>query len=339
MTPKWDVRVDLLEFTHRWPLAILAFLVGGILGLVVSFIFPTSYAAETTLFVAYNADAIFRNPDDYKNWHMGELNALIVTPDVIQETHDRLRQIDPYWENVSTEELKASLNVYWRNTGKWRLVVESDTAQHASQALEIWEDVFLETYQRASEAAFNMTTLRRQIEDMNAAQAEARTRAAVLMSVKGGIQAWVESVTLLPDDQPVDSIVRWQLWSLAARAAGYDPAWDALLKSFPAPGAILNDYITWLEQAIVSLDVAIETLESQIESIESERMDIEPLYQSALQESRGLSSMIHVERGSNSPPDTSPLRQTGLAALVGGLIGLMAWTIIGLVPISIKAVK
>jgi len=339
MTPEWDVRVDLLEFTHRWPIAILAFLVGCILGLIVSFTFPTPYAAETTLFVAYNADAIFRNPDDYKNWHMGELNALIVTPDVIQETLDRLRQIDPYWENVSTEELQASLNIYWRNTGIWRLVVENDTAQHASQALEIWEDVFLETYQRASQAAFKMTTLGSQLHNLNTNQAEAKTRAAELWSAESGIQAWMESVSHLPDDQPVDPIIRWRLWSLAARAAGYDPAWDALLENFPPAGANLGEYVTWLDQALTSLDAAIETLESQIASIESERMEIEPLYQIALEESRGISSMIYVERGSNSPPDTSPLRQTGLAALVGGLIGLMAWVIIGLARISIKAIK
>jgi hypothetical protein len=336
MTPEWDARQYLLEYTHRWPLAILAFLVGALLGLAGSYIFPTPYASETTLFVAYNSDALFRNPDDYKNWHMGELNALMVAPDIVQETHARLRQIDPYWDEVPTEELRGNLIITWRNTGTWRLVVESDTAHHASTALDTWVEVFLETYQNASNAAFELTMLSGQLEDLNIKQAEAKIRYAELIGVREGIQAWMELVSQSPEELPLDLNERWRLWSLVSRAAGYDPAWEVLLRSFPEPDAVLHEYNTWVEASMVSLGAGIETLETQIETFETLRVDINTQYSKALEESRGLSSSIHLEKGSDSPPDTKALRNTSLAVLVGGLIGVIVWFVVGLVRTSFK---
>ena len=336
MTPEWDARHYLLEYTHRWPFAILAFLVGALLGLAVSLIFPTPHASETTLFVAYNSDAIFRNPDDYKNWHMGELNALMVAPDVVQETHDRLRQIEPYWDEIPIEVLRDSLIISWRNTGTWRLGVESDTAQHASTALDTWVDVFLETYQNASNAAFELIMLSGQLEDLNIKQAEAKTRYAELVGVREGLHAWAESVSQSPEGQSFDLNERWRLWSLASRAAGYDPAWEVLLNSFPEPDAAMHEYIIWSESSLVSLGAGIETLETQIETFETSRVDTTAQYEKALAESRGLSSSIYVERGSESAPETKPVRNTGLAALVGGLIGMIVWLVVGLVRASLK---
>ena len=339
MTTNWNARLYLLEFSHRWSLAILAFLIGCLVGFFVSIIIPTSFFAETTLLVTYNADAIFRNPEDYKNWHMGELDALIVAPDVVQETHERLRKIDPYWESVSTEELTQSFDVQWRNTGTWRLVAKSNTAQHATQALETWRDVFLETYQRASSAAFDMLILSDQVSNLSREMADAKTRYSVLIGTRDSMQAWRDVFTKLAQDRIVDTSTRWKLKSLAAHAAGYDPAWGSLLERFPSPDAFAVEYVIWLEEALAYLETGIEALDAKITSDEAELAELEIQYQTAIDDSRGLSSMVHVEKVTNSSPIIKSSRNTGLAALVGGLIGLIAWFVFGLIRISLKSFK
>jgi len=336
---EWDSRIYILKYTHRWPIAFLAFLVGCILGLVISFVLPTSYKAENTLFVAYNADLIFRNPEDYKNWHMEQLNALAIAPDVIQKTLDNLQKIDPYWENVSSEELKQSLDVQWRNTGIWHLVVISNTPEHASQALTTWKNVFLETYQQSTFAALDMLSLNARIYSLNRELLAVKTRNAELSRIKEALLTINESITEKPGNLGLDLLTRSRLYSLIARASDYDPAWNSLLNNFPSTDATSDNYLPWTEEAFINLDIAIEDLTAQIDSHETELSKLEKNLEQASQASRGLSTNVYIEQDANSQNILSPTLQTSLISLVGGLIGLIVWFVIGLVQSSLKISK
>lgn len=339
MSQNWDKRSAILEYMHRWPLALVAFLLGCLVGLAVSFLFSTPHTAETTLFVAYNADAVFRNPDDYKNWQMGQLNALMVAPDVVEETHTRLKELDPYWETVTYDELMPSLGIHWKNTGTWRITVESDTPEHASQALQTWVDVFLETYNQASSAALNVEIIGDRVDTINNELFNTRSRMAELISIQESMRSESDSLSGSERDQPLDPLARWRLGSLAARASGFDPAWITLLTRFPAADASQVEYIDWLNRSIESLEVAAETLSDQLEDYESDLADFKAMQEDELNASRGLSSTVFVEKSTTSPPVTAPLRQTELVVLIGGLLGLIGWFIYGLVLISMKNPK
>ena len=63
MSNNWNLRADILEITHRWTLPFFAFLIVSLLGIGVSFLLPSPYRAESDLYVAYIADAIYRNQE------------------------------------------------------------------------------------------------------------------------------------------------------------------------------------------------------------------------------------------------------------------------------------
>ena len=90
MLTESTLRDEILHRAHFWPLPFLVFLAGCLLGWGAALLWPSPYRAETTLHVSYNADSIFRNPDDYKNWQMEELNTLVLAKGTLQETLARL---------------------------------------------------------------------------------------------------------------------------------------------------------------------------------------------------------------------------------------------------------
>jgi len=336
MESNWDARIHILRYTHRWPIAIIAFIVGCVIGLLVSYLIPPVYNAETTLNVAYNSDAVFRNPDDYKNWHMGVLNAFIIAPDVLQETLTRLQETDPYWLNITPEELSQNLDVQWRNTGTWKLIATSDTPEHASQMVETWEEVFLEKYQVSSAASSDLTVLQAHIGNISQQIRNINLRITELKDIEQALTSSAESISKMDDSKVLDTNLRWKLNALAARASGFDPAWNTLLEKFPDEGAPPSEYISWINEVLVSIDISIEMLNSRLEILENEQAALESEYKTAEENSRGLSSSLHVEKGSDFPPVVTSSINTGMIVLIGGVIGLMIWLIVGLVKISFK---
>lgn len=336
MSSSWDSRVALLRYLHRWPIGLAAFLIGALVGLAIAYIIPSPSIAESTLFVSYNADAIVRNPDDYKNWQMGQLNALIVAPDIVEATYNTLTEIDPYWLTVTQDDLMRSLGIHWRNTGTWRLAVTSDTPEHASQALQIWVDYFLNAYQLAVVSAHNSETLAQSLGAINLELIETKSRAAELEEIKVIMQETIQELSSRPQDEPLDTAARWRLGSLAAQASGYNPAWVTILTRFPTADALPAEYTEWVERTLGSLNIELETIYARIANLETEKVDYETKQGEYIDASRGLSSTVNVESGTNSAPAVTPLRQTGVLILIGGIIGLLTWFVYGLIKISLK---
>jgi len=336
MSSSWDSRVALLRYLHRWPIGLAAFLIGALIGLAITFLIPSPIIAETTLFVSYNADAIVRNPDDYKNWQMGQLNALIVAPDIVEATYNTLTEIDPYWKTVTQDDLMRSLGIHWRNTGTWRLAVTSDTPEHSSQALQIWVEYLLNAYQQAVVSAHNSETLAQSLDAINLELIKTKSRAAELEEIKAIMQETNQELMSSSQDEPLDTVTRWRLGSLAAQASGYNPAWVTILTRFPSADALPAEYAEWLAHTSESLDIELQTIYAQVANLEAEKADYEAKQGEYTASSRGLSSSVNVEKGTDSPPKVTSLRQTGVLVLIGGIIGLTTWFIFGLIKISLK---
>src|SRR5512139_1950407 len=126
-TYDWNLRANILGNAHRWPVVMLFVLAGSLLGLLLAFLWPTPYRAEAGLQVAYNADVHPRNPDDFKNWQMEQLDVLIHSDEVLHETLARLQSQDPSWNSYTLDEIRSKVHTYWRNAGEWRLVAEAPT--------------------------------------------------------------------------------------------------------------------------------------------------------------------------------------------------------------------
>lgn len=327
---EWKLRDEILVITHYWPWPILAFLVGCLVGWIFSLIIPSHYRASVMLSVAYNADTAYRNPDDYKNWQLEQLDALAFASDITQETLLRLQEMDPYWKRVSIDEFSTTLNTLWRTTGLWRFAADGNTSEHARQAARIWTNVFLEKYQDAYQAANRLVTLESKLGSLTLSQAEARQRLSDLKSVRNALLSYQEHFAQDSSGAAPDQATQIRLWSLASYAAGYDPAWQDLLASFPSTQSDLQQYQQWIGQALIFIETQIEAAKMTIADLESEIKTITKSYQQESKDSRGLSSTIYVSPAANTSPEVSSLRPTSLFVLVGGILGLMVWGLIWL---------
>ena len=152
----WNLRDEILTAAHRWYWMVGGFLLGMLLGWLVSFIWPAPYRGMVDIYVGLNAyrshrdlyvmevaENDFRNRDDYKNWQMDQLDALALSDEYLEETLSRLQVQDAYWQNLDVSDLREMLAIAWRNTGEWHFTALADEADLSAQAAVTWSDVVI----------------------------------------------------------------------------------------------------------------------------------------------------------------------------------------------------
>jgi len=330
MPPEWNPRFELLEIAHRWYQVFLAFLIGSLLGWGSGYLLPSPYRAETGLYVAYNADAIYRNPDDYKNWQLGELDAYIVSDEVLEATLSRLKAQDAYWASLAPQDLRPQLRTYWRNAGKWRLTAEHRQRKYALQLVQAWAEVILERTSQASAHARTVMALSGQIQALDAQQADLHSRLARLHALQAALQQWRDTTAAQTTTQSLDTLSLWRLQSLAASAASLVPADLALLRQPPAPEGTVETYISAVDQALQALEVEISVTQRQLEELTTRHEQMVKAWEAEIKASRNLTAYLTVEPLSAEKAKVRPLRPTSQMALVGGVLGMVVWGLIWL---------
>ena len=332
MVSDWSVRDEIIRVTHYWPIPVIAFLIGSLVGWGLSYILPPAYQAEVELFVAYDDARECRNPDDCKNWQLEQTDALAKSQIVIEPTLSRLRAIDPFWEDVTPDQFAGMFDVLWRNTGKWRLVVRSNDPEKSKAAVEEWSQVFLEEYQAAQEHSLRLIDLNAQVRALNQIQVQLDRKIIILNMVISEISEIRGLLAALDPDEQLPELTRWNLYNLAAQASSANPAWLELLDGFPDEMASQSDYIKWLDQLLISVDQEIESSRIQLEQLDIEKKKALDQITIESDGSHGLSQTIEVSRMVEVEPQVIESRRTTTAALLGGIIGLLVW---GLVWIAI----
>jgi len=339
MVSDWSVRDEIIRVTHYWPIPVIAFLIGSLVGWGLSYILPPAYQAEVELFVAYDDARKCRNPDDCKNWQLEQTDALAKSQIVIEPTLSRLRAIDPFWEDVNPDQFAGMFDVLWRNTGKWRLVVRSNDPEKSKAAVEEWSQVFLEEYQAAQEHSLRLIDLNAQVRALNQIQVQLDRKIIILNMVISEISEIRGLLAALDPDEQLPELTRWNLYNLAAQASSANPAWLELLDSFPDEMASQSDYIKWLDQLSISVDQESESSRIQLEQLDFENKKTLDQIKIESEGSHGLSQTIEVSRMVEAKPQVIESRRTTTAAVLGGIIGLLVWGIVWIaVPIwrSIK---
>jgi len=188
--PDWSLREALLAAAHAWHIVLIFGVVGALVGALLSLIWPSPYEAVTALYVgispcctteANKTSDQFKPPitnvDDFKNWQMESLNAIIFMDPVSDETLGNLKQSDPYWENVRTDDLKKWLSIYWRNAGKWQLIATHPDPLRASQAVQAWEAVAIHHLTSAVDASARKTVIEMELQSAMDAYNQAQSSA------------------------------------------------------------------------------------------------------------------------------------------------------------------
>lgn len=328
ITYEWNLRDEILEIAHRWPQTIFSFLLGCLLGWGFTFFLPTSYRAESELFIAYNSDALYRNPDDYKNWQLGELEVLLFSQDMLQKTLDRLKPQDSFWASIGAIDLADMLHVYWRNAGKWRLVAESPRPELAAQLSQTWQAVILEETSTAIAHgnAANQKSL--QLRALADAYAKASSRATLLTQVNNELLAWSDDLANKNPGLPLDPQDRWRLQSLVALTIQRDENGSKILEQTPPPNATLEEYTSWINLTLNYFAEEHQLIQKQLPELDSQFAALYSDWQTEINASRGLSAFLLVESSPEPSPPAQPIRYASWTALVGGLIGLLAWGLV-----------
>jgi hypothetical protein len=349
----WSLRDEILVATHRWPLIIIFCLLGALAGWGVSKIWPSPHQATAELYVGLNiyrafedrnavsfADGVqFNSPDDYKNWQMSDLNTVIFTDDVVKKTLTQLRQEDDYWQDVTRDELRGMLHVYWRNAGKWLLVAESPSPKYARQAAAAWQNVVVDWINAATASAQETMALDMQLQALANTQTQSSAQLSDLKQVHSMLLDWQSKAGQWATDQPIKSEDRGQLWTLVNRASGNDPAWGSLLNTFPAVDAPAQAYLSWLDQVIPSTEEEITLVQGQIDSFEQERASLVEAYGAASKKSMGLSTNLEVSKVSETQPRQTIVRPTSTLMLIGSVFGLMVLAIIWLIQLTLRRAR
>jgi hypothetical protein len=321
----WDLRREILQFSHYWPITILAFLLGSLIGVGLSYLIPVPYRAEAGLSISFNLDISPRNPDDYKNWFLEQLDVFIYSDPVIEKALTSLRAQDPSWEAVTLDGLRSSLHAYWRSAGKWRLVAEAPDPAQAAAMVKAWEDAVLSSATEAIAHASRMQELTNQYNQVVEQEQAARMHTQELNQSRQALQSWLTAQGQSGSQAPLDTLQRWQLLSAAGRAIDLNPAEQGLLEQAPPSEAPAPAYNEWVAQVLASLDLSLATLNAQEADLVSQREAISRSWNEALSNSGGLSAHLTIEAlpGADQPPKR--LHTPAAAALIGGSVGVLVW--------------
>lgn len=346
MLSEWSFRDELLKATHHWPMLALFCLLGSLFGWAVSMVWPTPHRATRELYVGLNvynstertkiteyAGVEIVNANDFKNWQMASLNSLILKDDVIDETLRRLKQADPYWNSFNRNELADSLDVYWRNAGKWRLVAENQDPNRAAQAVIAWEDVVVDRVHAAVLAAQQAMVLELQM------VALAEQRASIITQIESHqrlVEEFNKTKKLIesrPKDQVVTSKEHWQIWQLSHAAGAYIQN-PGLFEQFPREPTAAVFYDQWIVQIIPFIQENRSSLQQQKQSLDASMQEIAAQFSEASQKSLGLSATLDVDKISETRIQSTVVRPIGPLMLVGSMLGSIVWIIYWLSTIS-----
>jgi hypothetical protein len=323
-TNEWSLRAEILEISHRWQQVFGLFLLGCLLGWGVAFVIPTPHRAQAEFYVAYNGDAIYRNSDDYKNWQFGELEAYVISNDVMGETLKRLGEQDAYWQDYDAPDLRPHLRTYWRNAGKWRLVADWPQQQKAEQLARTWVDVILEKTNQALLHAEQVLILETQLHLVTRDELFLQQDVVQLTEISHALSNWRQEHSQSAG-APLETLDRWQVQYLIANLAGHLPGDPRLQVDFPAAEAVGQAYFPLVEGAVASLDEHLVILRSQIEAFVSQREAIMAEWKVESAASHNLTVHLQIEPLADGVTPARPLRPTSQMALVGGGLAVLLW--------------
>jgi hypothetical protein len=334
----WKIRTEILLAAHRWYWAVVSFLVGALLGWIISLILPAPYRAVQDVYVGLNAYRVtrdlyiaevaeeqFRNLDDYKNWQMSQLNSLALSDEYLTETLIRLQDIDQNWRVIDLPELRSMLAIAWRNTGDWHFSARAENPIWATQAVSIWSEVVTEKVALAVESARQLVVIESQLQAVSKELTDLEKRHVLLQETQTALQNWQTLLKSNLSEQTIPPATHWALVSLVANAASWNIGWVFLMEGAPPYGSLSEDYFSWLDQVDGMIEAELSTIPAQIDILTNKQEMLNTEYTKTADDSKALSANLAVQILNTEQPQLTHLRETGTMIVIGGLLGLTFW--------------
>ena len=336
----WILRDEIIKIINKWYLALIIILIGGVAGFAISYIIPAPYRATADLYVGIDVTRVNEmeyliplasteplNLDDYKNWQLKQVSAILSSDQVL------LNSLDSLGNPVDLSTFKQDLDLYWYDAGLWQLESVNTDKELAKAAVRTWLE---EGHQRISELlVFSdiAASLDAKLFALAGEIGTLKTRSANLISFQSSAAEWVDVFSNQNQDQPLneETLVELKAWILAHREN--DQHWQVPIGEFPNPQDPAADYLQWLENALIYAEEDYQVSQVKLSILEEERELVLPDYHKALVDSLGLSANLVLEPLS-SEIEISRFRSTGEMTIGGGIAGLLAWLILAVMKIS-----
>jgi hypothetical protein len=321
----WTFRDEFIFWTQRWPQLVLAFLLGALIGWGVSALLPATYEARSEFYVAFNGDVYPRNPDDYKNSQIEELDAFLVSDPLLTAILADLQTSQPNLSNLTPRELANRLDLRWRNTGTWTLAVTGKDSQETQAIARAWQQSAQKQLTEASGHAQELLEIERELGRTGNELYLTRARLQVLDSTRQSLDRWQTALENQTSEASLTPIERWNLQLLAGQAVDNDPVSSNLLARIPAPQDPPAAYSAYVNQVRAALEeqVRLQTEREAALSQSQERLNAD--WQRTEQAARGITAYLTLEPLQSGEISVVRTSNAGLAALVGGLCGLLAF--------------
>jgi hypothetical protein len=339
MKRTWYLQDELYRSFHHWPLIAIFIIAGSLIGWGSSYLWPAYSRATVEVHVGLNpyrafSDSTFlalarprySNLDDFKNWQMSQLQTVIFSDDFIQATLAQLRQDNPTWNTVSTNDLRDMLSAEWRSAGRWRLTAIDQNPERAAQAAYTWANIAIPLVEQAIQQAQELFMIDYQMQVAAEEWQSLQSRASDLQIARKTLLALQKDLSLLAPQQPLEQVTRWRVLSTAAHLADFSPAWMAILETQPATDAPPAEYISWIEKVVVLIDAEVSDLLPRLPSLEQQREQLAVQYAASFKTSRGLSPNLAIEDYRKIAP--RQIRAPGSSIVIGAVIGLLAWFLV-----------
>jgi hypothetical protein len=152
------------------------------------------------------------------------------------------------------------------------------------------------------------------------------------------LQAWREAHAP-QTGEPLDTLSRWRLQFLAASAAEVLTGDLLLLSDFPPPEAGVAAYVEAVDQALAALGERQAIVQRQATELVGQREALLAQWEVETQAAHNLTANLTVEPLAVDDLRAQPVRFTSQMALVGGILGVLAWGMIWLARPLRKAGK
>jgi hypothetical protein len=349
MNNKWSLSEEIYRAFHRWPTLAGVILLGCFASWLLSFLMPPYYRAITYIYVALNpyrtysdtnflalARPRYSNIDDYKDWQMTQLESVIYLDEFILETLERLRGMNPEWQDFSAAELREILDADWRSAGTWSLIANSPDSDLAEQASSTWSEVVGKRVKAAIEAARQTFLIDQDLQAVSEQIQENSARVNELESAQNQISTLEAELNRQEQNQPLEPYLRLQIISQITRLAEFTPAWMDLLKNQPAVDEIPTAFLSWIQQGNVMIDQEIEAKNQQILDLKQNKSDLSELYREQADASLGLSPNLEIESIEKGLAER--IRPTTTFIIIGGAAAFLIWVLLQLILITRKLV-
>jgi len=342
----WKFRDELLQSLTQWYLILGFVLLGVALGFAFSYIIPGSYQAVSDLYIGIDVERVNHleyiiplaeeeplNLDDYKNWQLKQVADILTSDNVLNKTLTEIHQTYPELKELTLQDLRSAIDIYWYDTGTWRMEVVLPQKVNAVSVVNAWTEVGYKEIFRLLEISKTGNSIDQQIWSDNLAVSEIKLQKAKYKAISSSCNEWIAKLGEFSGTNQIDpelysEISEWVQLHSGTASFSLDTFFD-----IPQNNETINVFIQWFTDKQLLADKAVDILKTEQSILEEERSEILPEFHKYLDDSLGLSANL-ILHPDTSETDVKQIYSSDRFAIGGSLLGLLAWVVFTAVRIS-----